>query len=567
MQATLGSWNDGIAGWSAALVYMGIIVLTFVFLIMYIKRMITIAFLILISPIITITYSIDKINDGKSQALDTWTKEFLQNVLIQPFHCIIYLVFISVGINIVNGSGTLAAGIIVILTMFFIFDAEKIIKNIFGINSETTGSGMKTALTIVGTMTALKKLSEKKSGGSNKASQPVGNVNNVVQQQPVDNSKVNQSTVAVNNLNAAAEASNVKSDPSANINSMQMTNLNNIGSQNVGQGNNVMNSDDDVRNKKFEDIARNLGLSGTVYTTGTSNEQATDDDIKNKKFENVARNLGLSGVVYPNGKESGQDQNNNINGGVIDVNTLKEPADKFNEKMQEQAVAKNEPKKKISGYKILKKAAGKYMSISYKGAMAFTAMTAQGVSGDASPTSLGAAGVAGYQVGKYTEEKAGQAYNVVKQPFKQQYMKYKERNLSSAYNNYKNANKFSDAQMDRETQRMMQMDESNIKDIKNKDAQVYAKALKSMPQIYADNGYEDPNQELQNTLNRIKNENKRREQKNREDNADVQRRNADIERANINNFNGMNKTEEEKQRDDNYKRDNREKEDDEEDEN
>ena len=279
-------------------------------------------------------------------------------------------------------------------------------------------------------------------------------------------------------------------------------------------------------------------------------------------------------LVYPAwSKTSGQDsaygQNTNTNGGVIDANSLKEPADKFNEKMQEQAVAKNEPKKKISGYQnSSKRSCQENMClVSYKGAMAFTAMTAQGVSGDASPTSLGAAGVAGYQVGKYTEEKAGQAYNVVKQPFKQQYMKYKERNLSSAYNNYKNANKFSDAQMDRETQRMMQMDESNIKDIKNKDAQVYAKALKSMPQIYADNGYEDPNQELQNTLNRIKNENKRREQKNREDNADVQRRNADIERANINNFNGMNKTEEEKQRDDNYKRDNREKEDDEEDEN
>ena len=545
MQATFGNWNDGIAGWAAALVYMGIIILTFIFLIMYIKRMITIAFLILISPIITITYSVDKISDGKSQALDTWVKEFLQNVLIQPFHCIIYLVFISVSMSVVNGDGTLAAGIIVVITMFFIFEAEKIIKNIFGINSETTGSGMKTALTIVGTMTALKKLSEKKSGGSNKASQPVGNVNNVVQQQPVDNSKVNQSTVAVNNLNAAAEASNVKSDPSANINSMQMTNLNNIGSQNVGQGNNVMNSDDDVRNKKFEDIARNLGLSGTVYTTGTSNEQATDDDIKNKKFENVARNLGLSGVVYPNGKESGQDQNNNINGGVIDVNTLKEPADKFNEKMQEQAVAKNEPKKKISGYKILKKAAKKYMSVSYKGAMAFTGITAQGVSGDASPASLAAAGVAGYQVGKYTQEKAGQVYDAVKKPFKEQVMKHKERNLSSAYNNYKTSNNFSDAQMDRETQKFMKMDESNIKDIKNKDAQVYAKALKSMPQTYADNGYEDPNQELQNTLNRIKAENKRRQQKNMENNAEAQRRNANVERANINNINDINRQQEE----------------------
>lgn len=501
---------------------MGIIILTFVFLIMYIKRMITIAFLILISPIITITYSIDKMNDGKSQALDTWTKEFLQNVLIQPFHCIIYLVFISVGINIVNNSGTLAAGIIVILTMFFIFEAEKIIKNIFGINSDTTGSGMKTALTVVGTMTALKKLSEKKSGGSSKASQPVGNVNNIVQQQPVDTSKVNQSTVAVNNLNAVVDPSNAKANATANINSMQMANLNNIGSQNVGQGNNVIYSDDDdVRNSKFKNIARNLGLSGTIYTAGANN-----------------------------GQNSSYGQNTNINGGVIDPNSLKGPADKFNQKMQEQAVVKKEPKKKISGFKkVLKEGAKKYVSVSYKGAMAFTAMTAQGVSGDATPASLGAAGVAGYQVGKYTEEKAGQAYNVVKQPFKQQYMKYKERNLSSAYNNYKNANKFSDAQMDRETQRMMQMDESNIKDIKNKDAQVYAKALKSMPQIYADNGYEDPNQELQNTLNRIKNENKRREQKNREDNADVQRRNVNMERANINNIHNMNKQADEREKD------------------
>ncbi len=487
---------------------------------MYIKRMITIAFLILISPIITITYSIDKISDGKSQALDTWVKEFLQNVLIQPFHCIIYLVFISVGINIVNNSGTLAAGIIVILTMFFIFEAEKIIKNIFGINSDTTGSGMKTALTIVGTMSALKKLTEKKSGGSSKASQPVGNVNNIVQQ-PVDTSKVNQSTVAVNNLNAAVEASNVRADAGANINNIQMASFNNIGSPNLGQGNNVIYSVDDEENNKFKNVARNLGLSGIVYPTGNGSGQGTS-----------------------------QSQNINMTTGVIDANSLKEPADKFNQKMQEQTAIKDEPKKKISGYKkVLKKAAGKYVSASYKGAMAFTAMTAQGVSGDATPASLAAAGVAGYQVGEYTAEKAGQAYDVVKKPFKEQYMKHKERNLSSAYNNYKSANNFSDAQMDKETQRIMKMDESNIKDIKNKDAQVYAKALKSMPQIYADNGYEDPNQELQNTLNRIKNENKRREQKNREDNADVQRRNVNMERANINNIHNMNKQADEREKD------------------
>ena len=49
---------------------------------MYIKRMITVAFLILISPIITITYSIDKAGNGKAEAFSTWLREFLHNVLI-----------------------------------------------------------------------------------------------------------------------------------------------------------------------------------------------------------------------------------------------------------------------------------------------------------------------------------------------------------------------------------------------------------------------------------------------------------------------------------------------------
>ena len=72
-----------------AFIYLLLSLMTFIFLLTYIKRMITIAFLIIIAPIITITYSIDKMGDGKSQALNTWFKEFVYNVLIQCFHCII----------------------------------------------------------------------------------------------------------------------------------------------------------------------------------------------------------------------------------------------------------------------------------------------------------------------------------------------------------------------------------------------------------------------------------------------------------------------------------------------
>ena len=69
------AWNvDFTVGVSSTLVYIILVGMTILFLIMYIKRMLTIGFLIVISPLITITYSIDKMGDGKSQALNAWLK-------------------------------------------------------------------------------------------------------------------------------------------------------------------------------------------------------------------------------------------------------------------------------------------------------------------------------------------------------------------------------------------------------------------------------------------------------------------------------------------------------------
>lgn len=84
-----------IFGIGEAIVYAMIIGMELTFLFMYIKRIIILGFLIIIAPLITITYSIDKIGDGRSQALNTWLKEFIFNVIIQPFHCIIYIVLIQ----------------------------------------------------------------------------------------------------------------------------------------------------------------------------------------------------------------------------------------------------------------------------------------------------------------------------------------------------------------------------------------------------------------------------------------------------------------------------------------
>ncbi len=160
-------------GMGATIVYIMIVVITITFLIMYIKRMITLAFLIVISPIITVTYSLDRMSDGKSQALNTWLKEFIYNILIQPFHCILYLVFVTTSLSLLNG--TMAGMVLAILMMAFTLQAEGIIKRIFGFaNASTLGSALTTAAGVYGAVKVAQGLGDKAKKGANvaKATRP-----------------------------------------------------------------------------------------------------------------------------------------------------------------------------------------------------------------------------------------------------------------------------------------------------------------------------------------------------------------------------------------------------------
>ena len=127
----------------AAMILFGIIIgQTVSFLFAYVKRMLTIGFLIMIAPLITITYSIDKIGDGKAQALNTWLKEFVYNILIQPFHCILFAAFASVAMALIEDStgsvlaifedASIGALILAICCIQFIKTGEELVKKIFG---------------------------------------------------------------------------------------------------------------------------------------------------------------------------------------------------------------------------------------------------------------------------------------------------------------------------------------------------------------------------------------------------------------------------------------------------
>ena len=128
-----------IRGTSSAIAYLMLQLMTITILLMYVKRMITVAFLMMLAPLVTITYSIDKMGDGKAQALNTWLKEFSYTILIQPFHCLAFAALGGIAKELSSDSSghDLMAGLFAILLITFILQSEKIVKKIFHFESSS----------------------------------------------------------------------------------------------------------------------------------------------------------------------------------------------------------------------------------------------------------------------------------------------------------------------------------------------------------------------------------------------------------------------------------------------
>lgn len=124
-----------LAIWS--LIYWALLYTEIKFLWLYLKRLLMVGFLIIISPIITITYSIDKVGDGKAQAFSTWLKEFILNVLIQPLHALLYIIFVFSANAIASTSPIVALALLMSMGQ-----AERMVKVIFDMKGSVTLRGV-----------------------------------------------------------------------------------------------------------------------------------------------------------------------------------------------------------------------------------------------------------------------------------------------------------------------------------------------------------------------------------------------------------------------------------------
>ena len=117
------------------IIYIVLTCYTIYFAFIYLKRFLYLAFLTMIAPLVSLTYPLDKIQDGQAQAFNMWLKEYMYNALLQPFHALIYRVFVLMALEMAGKSLLYTC-----VAIGFMIPAEKFLKKMFGFDKASTPS-------------------------------------------------------------------------------------------------------------------------------------------------------------------------------------------------------------------------------------------------------------------------------------------------------------------------------------------------------------------------------------------------------------------------------------------
>lgn len=152
-------------GWQyvgEAIIFLTLIMFTIMFTFTYFRRLLHMAFLTIIAPLVALTYCIDKLNDGQAQGFNKWFKEYIFNLLIQPMHLLLYYILITstfelMGENIIYAM--VATG--------FMIPAEKLLRSLFGFEKAATAPAIGPAGAMMAS-SLVSGLLNKRSGGAGK---------------------------------------------------------------------------------------------------------------------------------------------------------------------------------------------------------------------------------------------------------------------------------------------------------------------------------------------------------------------------------------------------------------
>ena len=113
--------------------YACLVYFAYKFTFVYLKRILNIAILTVMAPLVGLSFALNKILTGKATIFGKWLREYVTVVLIQFFHALVYVTFVM---GVLKIALTSVSGVIFVLVLLkFMADAEKIIREIFGMDS------------------------------------------------------------------------------------------------------------------------------------------------------------------------------------------------------------------------------------------------------------------------------------------------------------------------------------------------------------------------------------------------------------------------------------------------
>lgn len=177
----LGEINDNtkfVDLFSEIIIYIVLVIYTVMFVLQYLKRVVWLAFLTMIAPLITLTYPIDKIKDGKAQAFAMWIREYVFNALLPVIHIVLYYMLVGSAMNFITTGGN---WLYAIVAVGFLMQAEKFFRKMFGFDQASSAGALGAAAGGALVMNAINKMGQKsgkqaagKSGGGDSGSSSGG---------------------------------------------------------------------------------------------------------------------------------------------------------------------------------------------------------------------------------------------------------------------------------------------------------------------------------------------------------------------------------------------------------
>lgn len=251
--------NNEVSYMGYTIIFAVMVMYTVMFTWKYLKRLIYMIFLIMISPLIALSYPLDKMNDGSAQAFNMWIKEFIFTLLIQPFHLLLYTVLIGSAITMATDNMIYA-----LVVLGFMLPAEKILKKFFGfdrkapIGESAMGGAVGGAIAMQAINGIAKGIKKVPSKGGNSSSTSSNNKIRT-QEQPV--------AISDRKADQGADAEDAYMNEALGINGVQNVEVNNASdSANV----------DEARRQQLADLNDNSEETGARFEAPHSDEEWTD---------------------------------------------------------------------------------------------------------------------------------------------------------------------------------------------------------------------------------------------------------------------------------------------------